>query len=99
MSYFSDVVQVKDKDNYVRISIRVSEVRVDEYTLSKAELHPLLQDPVPMEWVKGVIAVKAKPWQRSVMIRFQYGLKSEIHLLSMIDFSILQSQLRSILMG
>lgn len=98
MSYFSDVVQVKDKDNYVRISIRVSEVRVDEYTLSKAELHPLLETPIPITWGKGVVGVKARPIQRGVVLRFQYGLKSEIHLLSMIDFSILQSQLRSILM-
>ena len=98
MSYFSDVVQVKDKEGYIQISIRISQVRVDEYQLTKGELQSLLEHPVPLKWGSGVVSVKSKPMQRSVMVRFQYGLKSEIHLLSMTDFSILQSQLRSLLM-
>lgn len=100
MSYFSDVVQVKDKDGFIQVSIRVSQVRVDEYLLAKSEIQPILQHPIPMDWgFDGVVGVKAKPLQRSVLVRFRYGLKSEVHLLSMVDFSMFQSQTRAILAG
>ena len=71
MPSFSDLAQFH-VDSEVRLSMRVSDKKVDEYHLPREDVLAVIQNPVPgPEWVEaytikvkeGMLAIRASGWK------------------------------------
>lgn len=76
MAYFSDHMRFKVVEDDVRISLRVTDRRVDEYYLPVTDVLEVIQSPVPgpewvetytikvkMDGVEGLLGVRASAWK------------------------------------
>lgn len=76
---FSDQFRYRVEDNRVRLSIRITEHRVDEYWLPQADVLPACSPAVGADW-EGSEAIQVKVVGRNGFIRVRVSAtKSEIY--------------------